>query len=139
MYKRQVLNYAAVAPNDIQEKITGIVSIEGTGDLLKLYYATKLDEIRFALVKAFGGTPAQVPQVYKNHSFVYNIARLPPRIRVCVVSSSRDTLVPPNLQDDVVSALDKHHNPVKLIRLSTSHVFVPDNVILEAIDFVNRQ
>ena len=133
-----VLNYAAIAPSDIQDRVSGVVSIEGTGDLLKLYDATKLEDIRQALVTAYGGTPKQVPQIYKDHSFIYNIQRLPSRIRVAVVSSSRDTLVPPNLQDDVVSALEKNHNQVKLIRLGTRHVFVPDNVILDAIDFVEQ-
>jgi pimeloyl-ACP methyl ester carboxylesterase len=132
-----VLNYGAVAPSDIQEKIGGIVSIEGTGDLLKLYEATKVLDIRTALVKAFGGTPQQVPQVYKNHSFIYNIHRLPSRIKVCVISSNRDSVVPPNLQDDVIAALDKNHNPNKLMRLSSAHVFVPDNAILDGIDFVD--
>ncbi len=133
-----VLNYAAVAPSDIQEKITGVVSIEGTGDLMKLYDSTKLEEIRSALVKAYGGTPKQVPQIYRDHSFIYNIHRLPSRIRVCVISSSRDTLVPPALQDDVIAALDQNHNPNKLIRQGSAHVFVPDNVILDALDFVNQ-
>jgi dienelactone hydrolase len=133
-----VLNYAAAAPPDIQNKISGIVSIEGTGDLAKLYDVTKEPSIKDALVKSFGGTPKQVPQVYRNHSFIYNKSRLPQRVRVAIVSSNRDQLVPPELQNDVVQALNSNRNPNKLIQLDSAHVFVPDSTVLQAFDFANE-
>lgn len=133
-----VLNYAAAAPPDIQNKIAGIVSIEGTGDLAKLYEVTKEPTIKIALVKALGGTPSQIPQVYRNHSFIYNKSRLPQRVRVAIVSSNRDQLVPPELQHDVIDALNSNRNPNKLIQIDSPHVFVPDNTVIQAIDFVNE-
>lgn len=132
-----VLNYAACAPADIQGKIRGIVSIEGTGDLAKLYNVTREPLIKAALVQSFGGTPTQKPQIYKNHSYIYNKNRLPQSVRVAVVSSNRDQLVPPELQNDVINALNSNRNPNKLIQIDSSHVFVPDNTIMQAIDFVN--
>lgn len=132
-----VLNYAATAPEDIQNKITGVVSIEGTGDLAKLYESTKEPLIRDALVKAYGGTPKQVLAAYKSHSMINNIHRLPSRIRVAIISSTRDLIVPPELQDDVLNALNENHNPTKMIKVNASHTFHAAPTILEAVEFAN--
>src|SRR5262249_36760908 len=52
-----VLVYACMAPDDIRSKITGIVSVEGAGDLAKLHDQTHVDLVRGILEKCFGGAP----------------------------------------------------------------------------------
>jgi hypothetical protein len=38
----------------------------------------------------------------------------------------------------VIQALNSNRNPNKLIQLDSSHVFVPDSVVLQAFDFANE-
>jgi acetyl esterase/lipase len=130
------LAYAESAPADVKEKITGVVSVESAGDLVELYQTSGHPGLAMAMISAFGGSPEQVPQVYKKKSFLGNLACLPKGVRIAVVSAREDEIVPPRLQQDIVKALERHHVPVKLIEVEGEHGPPPVRVYLEAFDFV---
>lgn len=131
-----VLNYGATAPGDIQEKLTGIVSIEGTGDLTMLYNET-IPGIRIALEKVYG-SPQQNPQVYVNKSFNHNVHRLPARVRVALVSAIKDKIVPPNLQIGIYQALQSNNNPAIILPFDSGHGFPTESLSTQCFDFVNQ-
>lgn len=131
-----VLNYGATAPGDIQAKLSGIVSIEGTGDLTMLYNET-IPGIRIAMEKIYG-TPQQNPQVYLNKSFNHNVHRLPPRVRVALISATKDKIVPPNLQVAVYQALKSNNNPAIIIPFDSGHGFPTEPMSIQCFDFANQ-
>lgn len=131
-----VLNYGATAPADVQAKLAGIVSVEGTGDLAKLYDET-LPGVRVAMDKVYG-SPKQNPSVYLNKSFNHNVHRLPPRVKVAIVSAIKDRVVPPNLQLDIIAALKSNNNPNILIPFDSGHGFPPNSMAFQAFDFANH-
>ncbi|HEY9685305.1 MAG TPA: alpha/beta fold hydrolase [Oculatellaceae cyanobacterium] len=131
-----VLNYGATAPSDIQEKLTGIVSIEGAGDLAQLFVQT-IPGIRVALSNAFG-TPTEHPALYQRKSFNYNVHRLPPRVKVAIISAIKDIVVPPIQQQEIIAALKSNNNPCCLIPFDSGHGFPPESMSLQAFDFANR-
>src|SRR6202030_38276 len=59
-----VLTYATQAPPDIKEKLRGIVSVEGAGDLAKLYDKTANAHVKMALAAMMGGSPPQAQAEY---------------------------------------------------------------------------
>lgn len=101
------LNLASIAPDDIKSKLLGVVSMESTGDLKALWDCTKDEQIRPAMMVAFGGTPDQVLETYKRKSFLQNIGSLPRGARIYVVSARADRVVPPELQKALVDALNQ--------------------------------
>lgn len=130
------LNYAACAPADIKEKIKGIVSVEGAGDLNKLYKISKHPSIKPAMIVAFKGTPEQIPNVYHQKSFLNNLDRLPSGIKVAVISAKYDKIVPPELQRDIVTGLEAKHFPVKLVELEGGHGAPPAAIYLDGFNWV---
>jgi dienelactone hydrolase len=129
------LNYAACAPGDIQEKISGVVSVESAGDLTALYKATGHPSLQPAMIRAFGGTPEQIPQIYQAKSFLNNIDSLPKRVQVAVVSARQDDIVPPVLQKQIVDELSKRRIPVKLIEIDGGHGAPPAEIYTQGLDF----
>ncbi len=101
------LNFAATAPDDIKSKIVGVVSMESSGDLVSLFNKTKTGAIRPAMMMAFGGAPDQVESTYRKKSFLTNIDALPRSARIYVLSAKADTVVPPELQKNVIDELKK--------------------------------
>jgi dienelactone hydrolase len=130
-----VLTYATSAPADIKDKISGIVSVEGAGSLNELFTATNNAHVRFALVLAMGGTYKQVPAAYEHKSFLPNIGSLPANVRVAVVSANHDRVVPPHLQQQIVTALEQRNIPTKLISIDASHGAPPARIYLQGLDF----
>jgi dienelactone hydrolase len=131
-----VLNYGATAPGDIQAKLAGIVSIEGTGDLTMLYKET-IPGIRIAMEKVYG-SPQQNPQVYLNKSFNHNVHRLPQRVRVALISASHDRIVPPNLQLGIYEALKSNNNPAMILPFDSDHGFPTEPMMVQCFDFANQ-
>ena len=129
------LNYAATCPDDIKARLIGIVSVEGSGDLAGLFHKTNHPEIQQAMIKAFGGTPEQVPLMYAGKSFLTNIKGLPKSTRVCIVSASKDTIIVPEFQAQIVDALNKNGIPNKLMVIDTTHGVLPAEVMCQAFDF----
>jgi acetyl esterase/lipase len=130
------LTYVEKAPADIKQKIVGVVSVESAGDLASLYHLTRHPMIQPALIAAAGGAPEQVPEAYRKLSFIPNLDQFPDTAAVCVVSARSDIIVPPQLQKDVVSALESKHVPVKMIEIDGAHGAPPAPVYLQALDFV---
>lgn len=130
------LNYAAVAPPDIKEKIVGVVSIESAGDLAKLYQITAHAGIRPVMIVSFGGTPEQVPDMYRRYSFLNNLSQLSKNLRFYVLSAKKDRIVPLELQNDVVDALKKSGYEVRHDEIEGSHALPPSSVYADGMDFV---
>lgn len=130
-----VLTYATEAPADIKDKIKGIVSVEGAGSLKELFDLTSNAQVKFAMLAAFGGTPDQVPSVYDRKSFLPNISSLPRDTRVAVISAKQDKIVPPRLQEEIVTALEQQQRPVKLISIDATHGAPPAPIYVEGLDY----
>jgi predicted esterase len=130
------LTYATEAPDDIKQKIVGVLSVEGAGDLAKLYQTTAYDDLRKALEQALGGTPTTAPAEYARKSFLPNIAKLGTSVRVAVVSATHDNVVPTPLQEEIVKELQNNHHPVDLIKVESVHKPPPDDIYVKAMDFV---
>lgn len=133
------LSYAIEAPPDIKQKIVGVVSVEGTGDLTELYNTTHSPQIKAAIAKAFDGAPDQRPQIYQRKSFIHNIDKLPLQARVAVVSALKDDVVPTALQTKIVDGLKQSHRPVHYISVNTPHAVPSVDVYIEALAFALGQ
>lgn len=131
-----VLTYAAIAPSDIKEKLCGVVSVESAGDLVALYKETEHPALAPAMIAAFGGTPEQIPAVYKSRSFLGNIDAFPKQVKVAVISARQDDIVPPDLQKKIVEELDKRQVSSKLIEIDGGHGAPPASVYMDGLDFV---
>ena len=131
-----VLAYAAAAPADIKAKLAGVVSVESAGDLFALYNESVHPRLKQAMTSAFGGSPSEVPELYKRKSFLSNVDGLPKGVRVAVISARQDIVVPAQLQRDIVAALEKHQVAVKLIEIDGGHQAPPLKTYLEGYDFV---
>jgi pimeloyl-ACP methyl ester carboxylesterase len=130
------LAYAVQAPDDIKEKIVGVLSVEGAGDLAKLYLTTRNPQVQAALQSAMGGTPATAPTEYARKSFIPNVDKLGKNVRVAVVSATQDVIVPTPLQQDIVQALQNAHHPVHVIKVDSGHQAPPGEVYVKAAEFI---
>lgn len=130
------LTYAATAPDDVKQKLKGVVSCESAGDLAKLFKLSQEPTVQGAMTAAFGGTPDQAPQIYAARSLLPNINRLQPAVRIAVISATEDKTVPPELQRDLIKALDAQGIKNKLIEIDAQHGSPPADRFLEGLDFV---
>ncbi len=131
--------FASIAPPDIKDKIVGVVSVEGAGDLANLFNQTTTQTVKNAMMTTFGGTPETQPLAYAAKSFLTHIGELPKGVRFAVVSATHDKVVPPPLQKEMVEALDKANIPNKLIEIDKHHEPPPVEVYGQALDFVLAQ
>ncbi|HMP50202.1 MAG TPA: prolyl oligopeptidase family serine peptidase [Candidatus Melainabacteria bacterium] len=130
------LNYPAVAPDAIRDKIRGVVSVEGTGDLAELFRKTKVDVVRLGVAEAMGGAPEQTPENYKKSSLLQHIEQLPKAISFAIVSAKKDKTVPPVLQKDAAAALEKNGFRCRLTEIDLDHEFPDPQVYVDALKFV---
>ncbi len=130
------LTYAATAPEDIKKELCGVVSVEGAGDLARLYATTKHPQVKMAMVDALGGTPTSAPAQYKKKSFLPNIDGLPKGTRVTVVSATRDVIAPVVLQTELIAELESRQFKVKRIDVDSGHGAPPSAVYTQALEFV---
>lgn len=130
------LNYAAVAPNTIKERIKGVVSVEGSGDLKALYESTKIPVVKMGIADAMGDPPEKSPGNYRQASLLANIDKLPGDVKFTIVSAKSDTTVPPPLQKSVYEALKEKGNACKFIEIDLGHEFPAPATYLEALEFV---
>jgi Prolyl oligopeptidase family len=128
--------YAAIAPPDIKEKLVGVVSVEGSGNLGALYNQTKMTAVKNAMIISFGGPPEIRPEVYMAKSFLTHVNELPKSVKFAVVSASKDTVVPPSLQKEMVESLEKAGIQVKAIEVGIHHEAPPISTYREALHFV---
>lgn len=129
------LNFAAVAPPDIKEKITGAICVLGAGDLTDLFNKTDTGAVKQAMMSAFGGAPDQVGHIYQKKSFLSNIDLLSHSTRVAVISARDDKVVPPELQKAIVDALTKRGIPNHLDEVDGSHEAPPVQFYSRAFKF----
>lgn len=128
--------FAATAPPDIKTRITGVVSVEGAGNLASLYNQTTMTAVKDAMFVSFGGTPETQPQAYAGRSFLTHINELPQTVRFAVVSAHKDKVVPPLLQKELVDALENAHIQHKFIELDIHHEAPAISVYHEALEYV---
>lgn len=132
------LTYAALAPDEIKEKMTGVVSIEGAGDLAALYKQTDEPTVRGALNQCFGGPPDQAQSNYAAKSFISNIEKVPKKLRVAVISAREDKVVPPPLQAEIIKVCQSNSIEAKLVPVDDGHHMPPIECILTALSYVMR-
>jgi len=132
------LSYPTRAPDDIKSKICGIVSVEGAGSLDQLYDRTKSQAVKTALAAAFGGPPAAALAKFQAVSLIPNINKLPSHVKVVIVSASKDQIVPPEMQQELVEILNKAHIPTKMIVLDIPHQIPAASVYDQAYDLVKK-
>lgn len=131
-----VLNYASCAPQNIKDKLKGIVSVESAGDLKSLFHKTNARIVKQAMAITLKGSPETNPDAYKAASFLHNIDGLPTSVRVAVVSAKKDSTVPPEMQKQIVQELEKRKIDSRLIEIDTNHGLPEPQVFLDAIKYV---
>ncbi len=131
-----VLNYASCAPQNIKDKVKGIVSVESSGDLLTLFKKTNARIVKQAMAISLKGTPETNPAAYQQASFFHNIEGLPKTVKVAVVSAKKDSTVPPQLQKQIITELQKRKIECRLIEIDINHGLPEPSVFIEATKFV---
>ncbi|MBC8000777.1 MAG: alpha/beta hydrolase [Leptolyngbya sp.] len=131
-----VLTYSALAPADIKSKLVGVVSSEGAGDLTRLFHETKNASIPPALQNAFGGRPEMVPERYQKQSFIPNIEQVKSDARYAILSATKDTIVPPRFQKDLIELLTKRNMQAHLIEIDSGHGVPPAEFYMQGLEFV---
>lgn len=128
------LNYVAVAPPEIKEKIIGVVCLRGVGDLAKLYDETKVPKVKLQLRAAMGGVPLDQMQRYKERSCNSHLDELGKEIKVGFIQTTEDFVYPTELQEQLVKSLKRKGIPVKVIQ-SSGAAPPPPLKWTQAIDF----
>lgn len=129
------LNYVSQAPDAIKSRITGVVSVEGTGDLAALYNLTKKSVVKLGIARAMGGSPAQTPAAYEKASLLKHLDLVPKTIKFSIVSAKKDKTVPSSLQKNLHERLVENGYQNKFIEIDTGHEFPKPEVYLEALEF----
>lgn len=130
-----VLNYAACAPDNIKEKLKGIVSVESAGDLAVLFDKTSARIVKQAMVIMLKGTPRDNLKAYQQASFFHNIQGFPKQVKVAVVSAKKDSTVPPEMQKQIIERLQAIKVNSRLIEIDTNHGLPEPSVFIDAIKF----
>lgn len=131
-----VLTYAATAPEEIKNKLIGVLSVESAGDLRELYYNTGYAEVQPSMEKAFRGSPKEHPEIYRRKSFLRNIPLLDPKLRIFLVTAHQDTTVPPHMQTELYNALRLRHFQVKLKDIEGAHGVPPAINYVEGLGYI---
>jgi acetyl esterase/lipase len=129
------LAYSYLAPPDIAAKLLGVISCESAGDLKKLFSTTS-NLVKNGLIEGLGGTPDTVPLAYEKRSLLLNLPVLSPRLRFAIISASKDSLIKPQLQEDIVEGLKARNIAAKLITIDEQHGFPPATIYKQGLDFV---
>ncbi len=128
------INYAALAPEDIKEKITGVLAVYPCGDLQALITKSNNPAVKPSLMAALGD-PKIDDKAWVDASFLNNIKELSPKVKVAILSSIDDTTVPPEFQKAAVKALKKNGNKVKLINVEGNHAVPPRTPLLSGLSY----
>jgi len=119
------LSYAATAPEDIRNKIIGVLAIYAAGDLTHLYEETKSVEVRQSLETAFHGTPKISQDQYLKTSCIANLPTFPHQTKVYLISALKDKIIPAKLQNELFEQLKATTIPVRIETLPCYHVSIP--------------
>lgn len=131
-----VLNYAATAPDDVRNLITGVAAVEPASDMAKLYRTSDDKSVKDGIAAALGGTPDAVPAVYARKSPIANLGKLNRKTRVAIVYSTGDRIVPTPLQIELLSALKKAGFETHEQVMKGGHGIPPLDTYLNAVRFV---
>lgn len=130
------LAYSYLAPAEIKSKIVGVVSCESSGDLTELYKVTNSNLVKAGMARAYGGSPDTVGKSYEKTSILKNISQLNPKVKYAILSASKDGVVPPKMQTQLLDGLQKAGIKCKLIDFDEKHG-VPESTNYEhGINFV---
>lgn len=131
--------YMHYAPQDIFEKVSGIISVEPTDDLAELYWKTGSPKVKQLLYTAFGGDPLQEPDYYRSHSVKTLYKNFPerPEVKVCVVSAKRDRVVPPAQQKRLCNTLRQKKFKVTLVEIDRTHSVADPITYGDALHYVS--
>ena len=133
------LNYAAIAPAQIRKRITGVVSVESSGDIAKVYTLTKEGVVKLGIMNAMGGSPEQKPDAYRAASLLDHLNEVPRGVKFSIVSARKDKTVPVELQKNLVEELTKNGYENKLFEVDIAHEFPSAATYIEALDFVMQK
>lgn len=128
------INYAALAPDDIKEKITGVLAVYPCGDLRALTSKSNNPAVKPSLMAALGNPDAD-EKPWIEASCLNNIKDINKKVKVAVLTSSGDTTVPPEFQKSIVKALKKNGNKVKWITVDGNHGVPPRTPLLSGLSF----
>lgn len=122
------LNYACVAPDDIKEKIEGVFATEPSGDVLELYNQAADGNVKQALSQGLG-KPEKNPQAYKDASFLYNAAKLGPKVKVCIMATTIDGFSKMTAQKNICKQVKRTGN--KLLVVTGPPAGLPEKKVLK--------
>ena len=130
--------YVHYAPQNISEKMSGIITVEPADDLAELYWKTGSPKVKQLLLTAFGGDPLQEPDYYRSHSVKTLYKNVPdrPEIKVCVVSAKWDRVVPPAQQKRLCSTLRQKKFKVALAEIDRNHCIADGITYGKALHYV---
>jgi dienelactone hydrolase len=126
----EALAYLHYAPESIFEKISGVISVEPTDDLVDLYWKTRSSGVKDLLRSAF--------DYYRAHSIrtlFTNIADRPD-VKVFVVSAKRDRVIPPGQQKRLCATLRQKQFKVAMVEIDGVHGIAPPKIYGDALHFV---
>ena len=107
------LQYAMFNPN----LITSTCDVMGVTNFTEFYLWTTNPDLHNSIAAAFGGTPSQVPQVYRNESALGNEIRFG-HLPVFLLHGSADTVVPVGNSRNLNASLSKAGYNVKYVEVS---------------------
>lgn len=124
------LNYTALAPQEIRDKIIGVIAMYPAGNFVELHEKTTTGLVRSALEQCFGGPPdsEEVKKRYLEMSLIPKIEKFPKNVRVYVMSATADATIPPALQHDLVDKLKAQNVDVVLEAIDCGHELPPPHI-----------
>ncbi|HEY9734109.1 MAG TPA: hypothetical protein V6C89_19525 [Drouetiella sp.] len=130
--------YLHYAPQNILDKISGIITVEPTDDLAELFWKTRSYKVKQLLFQSFAGDPNQQPEYYRSHSIKTLYSNLPdrPNVKVCVVSARRDEVVPPSQQKRLCETLRQKKFKVSLVEIDRGHSIADGATYGDALHYV---
>lgn len=128
------INYAALAPDDIKAKITGVLAVYPCGDLRDLVDKSHNPAVKPSLLAVFGD-PKDNNKEWDEASCLSNIKLISKKVKVCVITSISDDVVPPEFQRAIVKALKKNGNKVKYLLVEGNHAVPPRTPLLSGLSY----
>jgi pimeloyl-ACP methyl ester carboxylesterase len=130
------LAYAATAPSYIKNRIIGIVAVAPCAELADLYQKSAAPQVKPSLEAALGGSATDKPALYHQNSLDACLAFLPQPIKIAIITTKEDTIVPIAVQMDVVRDLNNRDINIKSFELEGKSEPPPIDSIIEGLHFV---
>jgi len=130
------LAYSYMAAADIKEKISGVVSSEGSGNWVELFQKTPSHLVQGGMIEGLGATAEAAPDLYQERSIELNLRKVKPGMRFALISASEDTIIPPPMQKQLEEKLQAASFPTCLISVPEKHGVPPAQYYLQGLKFV---